>query len=56
MRRTTRVNTCKSDNFLNFLIFNTRFEFFDKLDLEALEYPKKIKNIKEHEDIFAGRF
>jgi len=30
----------KSDNFLNFQIFNTRFEFFDKLDKsEALEYP-----------------
>ena len=30
----------ESDNFLNFQIFNTRFEFFDKLDQsEALEYP-----------------
>jgi len=41
MRRTDRVNTLvESDNFLNFQIFNARFEFFDKLDLsEALEYP-----------------
>jgi len=29
----------KSDNFLNFQIFNTRFEFFDELDQsEPLEY------------------
>ena len=33
MRRTARVNILiESDNFLNFQIFNTRFEFFDKLD------------------------
>jgi len=31
MRRTARV-LVESDNFLNFQIFKTRFEFFDKLD------------------------
>jgi len=31
MRRTDRVNTT-GDNFLNFLIINSRFEFFEKLD------------------------
>jgi len=40
MRRTARVILVGSDNFLNFQIFNTCFEFFDKLDQsEALEYP-----------------
>jgi len=30
----------KSDNFLNFQILNTLFEFFDELhNSEALEYP-----------------
>jgi len=29
-----------TDDFLNFQIFNTRYEFFDELDQsEALEYP-----------------
>ena len=35
----------KSGHILNFQIFNTRFEVFDKLDSsEALEYPQT-KNI-----------